>query len=43
MIRHEYWDSFDLSFRGPATAITQFSGTDRPKAVAQLLISLPTG
>ncbi len=43
VIRHEYFDSFDLPFRGPATAVTEFRGTDRPKAVAQLLVSLPTG
>ncbi len=39
--RQEYWDTFDYTFKGQASAVTEYSGTDRPKSFAQFLVAFP--
>lgn len=41
--RHEYWDTFDYFFKGPATGVTQYTGTHRPTSSAQLLVAFQVG
>ncbi len=40
---HEYWDTFDHTFKRPASAVTQYEGTHHPKSFAQLLVAFPVG
>jgi hypothetical protein len=41
--RHEYWDTFDHSFKGAASAVTEYEGMERPTSFAQLLVAFPVG